>query len=406
MRRDLGMKVAGFSSVGRVRAATCLAAVLGTLTMFTVEVRPAWAAGGAYQWSSVTPVRQDLAGGGVVVDPAGGVLVEGQTESGNADITVTHFLANGSLDTSFGAKGAGCQKGSNGTVDVSCASRGLTYSGAAIAVQTDGKILAAGGIRWPINALTSSHPYAIAVARLNPDGTLDTRFGNHGVAGVNPCGPTTLTGQGSAASVTEAANGDIVMVGTASCIADSGDRMAVARLTPSGQPDTTFGRGAGYVVYNGAAVGAGYDGVMDSSGNIVAVGQEDVCGGANCWFLERLKPDGSLDTAFGPHANGTITMSPGGSQMSTAFNVALAGSKIIVSGACNLTSSTQKSGWYICAAKVTSNGALDPMFGSGGTMLMWDANRGSQTMAVQSNGDLVFGSPDLTVEPNTRSPLL
>jgi hypothetical protein len=64
----------------------------------------------------------------------------------------------------------------------------------------------------------------------------------------------------------------------------------------------------------------------------------------------------------------------------------------VVAGACVLTQNNM-SNWYICADKLSADGkTLDPNFGTAGTLAIADGNVGAQTMAVQANGEFVFGS--------------
>jgi uncharacterized delta-60 repeat protein len=364
--------------------------VVLAMLLTALFAEPALAQGGAldpsFNHNGIVTVAQgqNIAGGGVVVAPDGGVVVEGQEQetSGQVVLTVTRLLPTGQPDPCFGK--TTCT--GSGTVIVS---PGLSYSGAALAIQRDGKILAAGGIRP-----TPPEAYGLGVVRLNANGLLDGSFGSGGIATINPCPKLagTDTGQASAASVTEASDGSVVMVGTASCGGFTGDQMAVVKLTPAGQPAPGFGQG-GVVLSSGQI--QGWDGAVEIGGKIVAVGQATCVG--YCYFVEQLNADGTPDKTFGPNGNGTLEFQVASSQMSISYNVAVLGSgSIVVSGACDLTTLTA-SQWYVCAVRLTRSGVIDRTFGVNGTLLMADGNRGSQTMAVQTNGSLVFGSVGPTV---------
>src|SRR5439155_9061409 len=96
-----------------------------------------------------------------------------------------------------------------------------------VAIQADGNIVAVG------TAERSSTATAFAVQRFNANGTLDTSFGNLGRQFIS-------FGSGSAGASAVAIDrfGRIVVAGTANPFGDAD--FAVARLTPSGQLDTSF----------------------------------------------------------------------------------------------------------------------------------------------------------------------
>ena len=120
------------------------------------------------------------------------------------------YKPNGSLDATFSGDG-------KQTTDF-----GGSDGARAVALQTDGKIVAvgiAGGDRSSFFAL----------ARYNPNGSLDTSFSDDGKQ-------TTSFGGGAdgAAAVAIQANGKIVTVG------HTGSDFAVARYKPNGSLDATF----------------------------------------------------------------------------------------------------------------------------------------------------------------------
>lgn len=140
---------------------------------------------------------------------------------------LVRYNADGSLDTTFNGTGI------------------LTNAGLLVAIQADGKILTAGG-----NGLL----------RYNANGTRDTSFG--GTDGV-------ATGIGGVGSVAIQADGKIVAAGS------TGGAFAVTRLHGNGSPDTSFG-GTGTVItpldpqgyyYGGASAVA-----IQPDGKIVAAG--------------------------------------------------------------------------------------------------------------------------------------
>jgi uncharacterized delta-60 repeat protein len=147
--------------------------------------------------------RVTLPGGGssfgnaVLVQPDRKIVVAGNA-SGSAVMTVTRLNPNGSLDTTFDGDGTA-------TIDFGALS---DITGGAV-LQPDGKIVVAG-----------SSQAGVAVARLNPNGSMDTTFGAAGKANVD-FGVATF-----GFAVARQPNGRIVVAGQRT----GGDDFAVARL--------------------------------------------------------------------------------------------------------------------------------------------------------------------------------
>jgi uncharacterized delta-60 repeat protein len=162
----------------------------------------------------------------------------------------------------------------------------------AIAVQPDGKILAA-GFGW----MGSKQ---LSVTRYNADGTVDTSFANAGTL-LEPLGP----GNGEARGVAVTSDGKIVIGGFAR--ADTG-RFGIARFNSDGSLDTSFG-GGGRVTLVGRDSG-GNAMAMQSDGKVVLGGWSIPSGGSHRVFtLVRYNTDSSLDTSFG--AGGVVTEAEG-----------------------------------------------------------------------------------------------
>src|SRR6266542_4476130 len=130
----------------------------------------------------------------------------------------------------------------------------------AVAIQADGKIVAAGG------TFSAFYHDKFALARYNADGTLDTSFGGDGKV-------TTHFAAGSedgAHAVAIQANGKIVAAGNSHL---SNERFALARYNSDGKLDTSFG-GDGKVTTRFAA--GSYDFAsavaIQPDGKVVAAG--------------------------------------------------------------------------------------------------------------------------------------
>ena len=142
------------------------------------------------------------------------ILVAGSSDIyGDYDFYVARYRTDGSLDSSFDEDGWL-------TTDFGV---GDDYA-YAMALQLDGKILVAGAVEEP----TDFHYQDFALVRYLPDGSLDAGFGTGGKVTVN---------FGTASYAYDAAlqpDGRIVVVGMAY------PSLAVARLNPDGSLDTSF----------------------------------------------------------------------------------------------------------------------------------------------------------------------
>jgi uncharacterized delta-60 repeat protein len=167
----------------------------------------------------VTNIGSDGSGQCVAVQPDGRILVGGVSHSnGFADFEVARYHTDGSVDTSFGAAGkVVTDMGSNRPDEIG----NLT-------VQSDGKILAVG-------TTDVDGTWNCAVVRYNPDGSLDSTFNETGKVSIDIGNHS----NDAAYSVTVQPDGKIVIAGSSN--ANGSSDFAVARLNPDGSLDTTFG---------------------------------------------------------------------------------------------------------------------------------------------------------------------
>jgi uncharacterized delta-60 repeat protein len=154
-----------------------------------------------------------------------GDLVDGR-DSGTSSIALARYSSDGQLDGTFG---------NGGTVVTSVESSSESAVAGVVAIQPDGRILASGGYD------DYEHDFSpCALVRYEPNGRLDTSFGKGGKV---------LTRFGSswdgceALAVQSRQDGSIVFVGK---VAGGGpdqspDRLALARYSPNGQLDPSFG---------------------------------------------------------------------------------------------------------------------------------------------------------------------
>jgi uncharacterized delta-60 repeat protein len=152
---------------------------------------------------------------------------------------------------------------------------GANAAGAGVVIQSDNKIVVAG---------TAGSDFALA--RYNSDGSLDSDFGADGIV-------TTTFGVIAAGSgLVIQPDGKLVLAGTA------GDDFAVARYNLDGSLDPGFDfDGVVTTGFGTAADAAGA--VLQPDGKIVLAGTVGESYYENCFALTRYNLDGSLDAAFG-----------------------------------------------------------------------------------------------------------
>ncbi|MGE7388404.1 calcium-binding protein [Streptomyces sp. NPDC004126] len=235
---------------------------------------------------------------GVVIQPGGAIVAAG--ESGT-DVAVARYnAADGSLDTSFDGDGK-----------VTTAFAGGAAGARDVTIQSDDKIVIAGraGYNYP------SEDSDFALARYNPNGSLDTDFDGDGRVTTGFAGPDVAGG------VEVQPDGKIVTAGYAYF------DFALARYNPNGSPDTAFdGDGKVTTDFGANTLDRGTDLALQADGKIVAAGIS-----LADFAVSRYNTDGSLDTGFA--AGGKVHTDVSSGYYDTGNAVALqTDGKIVVSG--------------------------------------------------------------------------
>lgn len=161
--------------------------------------------------------------------------------------TISRILTNGDMDTSFNT---------NGVNTISIGANGMNIK--AITVQQDNKIVVAGYI---LNGTAND----FAIARLNTDGTLDTSFDTDGILAL-PIG----TGADEAFSVKMQFDNKIIVAGQS--FGTTNYDYALARLNPNGTLDTTFGTTGKVVTAVGTGNDYGRSAELLADGKIILLG--------------------------------------------------------------------------------------------------------------------------------------
>ncbi len=230
----------------------------------------------------------------------------------------------------------------------------------ALAIQPDGKIVVAGFAQL---AGAGGTPRVFALARYTSDGRVDSSFGNGGSL------TTSFGGTFAAASaIMLQPDGKIVVAGTADFnprVPNSGLDFALARYLANGSLDASFGD-AGKVVFDFfGSFDQANAAALQPDGKIIVAGSAsyDSLNRDIGFSLTRFNPDGSTDFGFGA----------GGKQITDFFDagakangiVLQADSKFVVAGTAS-DSATRPVATDFALARYNSDGSLDPTFGIGG----------------------------------------
>jgi uncharacterized delta-60 repeat protein len=273
------------------------------------------------------------------------------------DFGVVRFNGNGSLDSTFG---------NNGRVFTDFS--GMTDDAKAVAIQSDGKTVAAGLTQTPLVPPASDVNFALA--RYNSDGSLDSTFGNGGKV------VTDISGVNLSDSINDLAiqsDGKFVAAGQTDTVVreevdpESGQTVrivridfAIARFNVDGSLDSGFGSGGKTAVQVGDTPDA------PSIANAVAIqpdGKILAAGIGDGFGVVRLNVDGSLDSSFGDGGKVNTTFVRARGDRANAVMVA-PGGKIIVAGRVDAQIGTD-----FGIARYERDGTLDSSFGDGGKVM-------------------------------------
>lgn len=343
----------------------------------------------------------------VALQPDGKIVMSGSSfnvATGFFEFAVARFLPDGNLDTSF--DGDGIVTTSFG--DTSAVNH-------AVALQGDGKIIAAGGVSTTSFALARYLPNGrldrtfsgdgkltidvggrevnaivvqpdgkivavgtTALARFRPNGALDTTFGTAGVVNVDF----------EQLAAARQPDGKIVTAGHIFNASTSQREFALARFLSDGTLDTTFS-GDGRVNTDLGGTGVARAVALQADGKIIAAGNPfSVADGHTNFGLVRYLPDGALDTTFG--GDGRVTTDFGST--SEAFAVILQpDAKIVAAG---------HAVGVFALARYLPNGTLDTTFSDDGlvtTSFGADDSSRIRGLVIQPNDGRLVAVGDSTL---------
>jgi uncharacterized delta-60 repeat protein len=315
-----------------------------------------WGAPGVFGLARFSPsgsLDRSFGSGGEVATPAGAAGgIARQTDgklvvagSGHGGFALIRYMTDGSLDKSFGTRGT-----------ARTAFGSLSAQAAAVAIQPDGKIVAAGPL---------GEDAGFALARYKPNGSLDPTFGSDGRV------ITKVGGGGVAFALALQPDGKLVVAGSVNGDLSfahgltTGDQFAIARYTAGGSLDNGFGTGGLVTSAFGLLAAQAQAVVLQPDGKIVAAGAGQVDPNTPPGIVvARYEPDGSLDSSFG--SNGVAaTPSPASRQCdgcglyANALAIQADGKLVAAGQSCT-------AGCSFALDRYNPDGSLDTSFGTGG----------------------------------------
>ena len=272
-----------------------------------------------------------------------GIVVAGQAipPSGNGQVLVAKYDSTGQLDAGFATQGIYLS---------TLPSADGSFLATALAQDAGGNLLVAGGYGQG----------SVLVLRLTADGQLDSTFGTDGL--------TTIPVGSIANSIAIQPDGRIVV--GASDLNEAGRPMVVARLTPSGAVDPSFGTNGVTEILFWDSLRASSGGVtglaVTASGQIVGSGHLDYIGGDGHGSagVFRLTPSGQLDPGYGTGGGVEVAFTNPDGSFVQWFPCAMT---LDADGRATVTADgSPAAGNAILTTRLTAAGVLDPSFGTAG----------------------------------------
>ena len=349
-----------------------------------------------------------------LLQPDGKILAGGFTETSKDqnDFALARYMPDGRIDNSFGQ---------HGVVITDFGQNEIVHK---LALLPDGKILAVG------HSYDENFEESLALARYNPDGSLDLTFGKQGRVGtlfgdvgqdINGDGifllpdgsflvsGTTYQGFEKAVIVLKfTADGkldqefltgkNIVLVGSdsiAMLLQPDGKFVLVGsstagfckrcltaiRLQADGQTDLTWSKGQALFSRIGADSVSLRDATLQADGQVLVAGEASTNRKLN-FTVARITAQGQIDATFGQNGHQTISMG----KNSIAVGVTTqSNGKIVIAGLIEEDGIIPQS----VIVQLNKNGSLDPGFGKGGQVFLTAQKIRTKAITRQPNGKIV-----------------
>lgn len=221
---------------------------------------------------------------------------------------------------------------------------------AAMALQNDGKIIVGGA------TFSGNSRYDFRLVRLNRDGGLDTSFADQGSARTDFLGR-----DDGIRAIVILPDGRIVAAGfatTSNAPSMRGSDFALAKYTANGLLDSSFGQGGKATLDFLASRDEADALALQADGKLVAGGRAGFGDGSG-FGIARFNSNGTPDQSFG--TNGKVIT---GNDEAQVFSLALQSDGKLIAGGTSFVSNERQEDFAL--ARYNSDGSLDRSFGMGG----------------------------------------
>jgi uncharacterized delta-60 repeat protein len=277
------------------------------------------------------------------------------------------IFANGDIDSSFGTNGFANIRGSNSDVG-------------AVAIQADGKILAA------LNYGSSNG--GLECIRFHSNGTIDSTYNGTGRASVSISGMSIYSRR-----IAIQQDGKLVIAGFTDSVYRN--NIFIARLQTNGLPDNSFNSNGKKIIYLTAGNNYASSVAFQSDGKLIVTGSaKNSDTSSSKLFAIRLFPDGASDMSFnnaGIYEYKSPTAS--GGEYGEIVSV-LPDNKILIAGGTNAK---------LLVTKLQANGVIDNSFNSNGMVItqIGEFNSPSEMHLLTAGKILVTGVTAYYLNPNS-----
>lgn len=302
-----------------------------------------------------------------VLDAEGRQLLLGRCEQRKpAYFCVARLLQDGALDLTFGQGGRRV---------ISEIGEGNPF---AVVIRPDGKILAGGNCRLPTGVTA-------CVVRLRVDGSLDSSYGNGGIATIAIAG---VSGAAATVQSMQLAHDGRLGLGI-SCSADNlGFRFCAAKLDSDGALDPAFGEGGTILIEPTSGQHKLVSMALDANGRWLLAGTCFTPTQAFC--IARLLANGVKDLTFG-YSGELIYRFASGTTHAMQHLILETDQRIVLAGRCRLQNDQRD---RACALGLTEDGEINRAFGEVGALIYFTSGTDADmtASAIQSDGRRVVAS--------------
>jgi uncharacterized delta-60 repeat protein len=273
----------------------------------------------------------------------------------------------GALDITFGNGGKTTGTFDNVNANIS--------SGAATALQSDGKIIVAGQVSF-----SASNNFC-GIARYNANGSIDASFGNGGRVSTD----VNTKHYSELKAVAIQADGKIVVAGNTTNLLGTNLDFTVIRYKTNGNLDSTFGTNGVVTLDFGNSDDFARSIAIQNDGKIIVGGDAKVSGNVD-FAAARLNTNGTLDNGFG--LNGKINIDFESNYDQADAMLLQPDGKILLGGFYTVSTNTH---FAFGLVRLTSAGVLDANFGTNGKAKLdfSNSNHAIHALALQTDGRIV-----------------